>query len=163
MMIHVFYKNRNTIGQFMVALIFLGTFGFLFTYDGFVSKSKATSCCCSGEAAVTSFASDSSGDFGSEIPMDAETVDGYDSGKDNIPISSSNSNSDDCDCLESDDPNDTSYGSCECPDGNYDCQLQTCRSDNLKCDVDEGTCANKCQGVWCSISEYSGPCEGDCD
>ena len=69
-MIHVFYRNRNTIGQFMVALMFLGTFGFLFTYDGFVSKSEATSCCCSGEAVVTFFAADSSGDFGSDTPVD---------------------------------------------------------------------------------------------
>ena len=70
-MIHVFYRNRHTIGQFMVALMFLGTFGFLFTYDGFVAESTATSCCGGGEAAVTSFAADSSGDFDSDVPVDA--------------------------------------------------------------------------------------------
>lgn len=94
-MINVFYRNRNTIGQFMVALIFLGTFGFLFTYDGFVSKSEATSCCCSGEAVVTSFASDSSGDYGSEIPMDVEV-----SSKTNHTSPSSSGNGDsDCKCI----------------------------------------------------------------
>lgn len=160
MMIHVFYKNRHTIGQLMIALMFVSGSVFMFTFDGFVSKSEATSCCCSGEVAVTAFAVDSSGDYGSEIPMNAEITDRYGGGERNIPISSSNS--DDCDCLESDDPTDEFYGSCDCPDGNYNCDLQTCQSDNLKCDVDEGTCANKCQGVWCSISEYSGPCEGDC-
>ena len=76
MMINVFYKNRNTIGQFMVALIFLGTFGFLFTFDGFVSKSQASGCCGGGEAAATSFAADSSGDYSNEIPMgDAPATD----------------------------------------------------------------------------------------
>ena len=98
-MIHVFYRNRNTIGQFMVALIFLGTFGFLFTYDGFVAESTATSCCGGGEAAVTSFAADSSGDFGSDVPMDAEIPDGRYDRKGNIPFSSNNNGDDDCACI----------------------------------------------------------------
>ena len=91
-MIHVFYRNRNTIGQFIVALIFLGTFGFLFTYDGFVSKSQASGC-CGGEAAVTSFAADSSGDYGSVILMDAESTDGCCGGQDKVIPSSSNNGS----------------------------------------------------------------------
>ena len=74
-MINVFYKNRNTIGQFMVALIFLGTFGFLFTYDGFVPKSQASGCCGSGEV-VSSFAADSSSDYGSDIPMEPSAISG---------------------------------------------------------------------------------------
>ena len=75
-MINVFYRNRNTIGQFMVALIFLGTFGFLFTFDGFVSDSQAANCCCSGKATVTSFAADSSGDFESDVSVDAPAANG---------------------------------------------------------------------------------------
>ena len=99
-MIHVFYRNRNTIGQFMVALIFLGTFGFLFTYDGFVAESTATSCCGGGEAAVTAFAVDSSGDFGSDIPTDASDPDGCYGGRAKlIPSSSNNDGDPDCDCL----------------------------------------------------------------
>ena len=73
-MIHVFYRNRNTIGQFIVALMFLGTFGFLFTYDGFVSKSQASGCCGGDGAKMASFAADSSGDYDSDIPMDALVV-----------------------------------------------------------------------------------------
>ena len=67
-MIRIFNRNRNAIGQFMVALIFLGTFGFLFMFDGFAAKSEAKSCCGGGEAVVTTFTADSSGDFGSDIP-----------------------------------------------------------------------------------------------
>ena len=97
-MINVFYRNRNTIGQFMVALMFLGTFGFLFTFDGFVSDSQASGCCSGGEAAVTSFAADSSGDYGSDIPMDAATG-GCCGGQDKPIASSSNNNSDEvCAC-----------------------------------------------------------------
>ena len=92
-MINVFYRNRNTIGQFMVALIFLGTFGFLFASDGFVSKSQALGCCGGGEAAVTSFAADSSGDYGSDILMDVEPTSGCCGGEDKVILSSSNSNS----------------------------------------------------------------------
>ena len=97
-MIHVFYRNRNTIGQFMVMLILLGTFGFLFTYE-FVSDSQASGC-CGGEAAVTSFTADSSEDFGSDIPTDASDTDGCYGGQAKLIPSSSNSDGDpDCDCL----------------------------------------------------------------
>lgn len=116
-MINVFYRNRNTIGQFMVALIFLGTFGFLFTYDGFVSKSAATSCCGGGEAAVTSFTADSSGDYGSDILMDAAT--GGCCGGENkvIPSSSNNGDGDPCDCLfEPGSSEDRECGSCDYDD-----------------------------------------------
>ena len=83
----------------MIALIFLGTFGFLFTYDGFISKSEASGCCGGGEAAVTTFAADSSGDFGSDIPMDTETDGGCcGSEKNNFPASGSN----DCNCASDD-------------------------------------------------------------
>ena len=75
-MIRIFNCNRNAIGQFMVALIFLGTFGFLFTFDGFVSKSQASGCCSGGEAVVTSFAADSSGDFDSDVSVDAPAANG---------------------------------------------------------------------------------------
>jgi len=102
-MINVFYRNRNTIGQFMVALIFLGTFGFLFTFDGFVSKSQASGCCGGSGAAVTYFASDSSGDFGSDIPMDVETTDGCCGGDDNTPFNSINRAAD-CSCVSSQAP-----------------------------------------------------------
>lgn len=99
-MIRIFNRNRNAIGQFMVALIFLGTFGFLFTFDGFVSKSQASGCCGGGEAAVISFTADSSGDFGSDIPMDTSSQNHI---MNKVIPSSSNNNGDgdgdgDCDC-----------------------------------------------------------------
>ena len=103
-MINVFYKNRNAIGQLMVALIFLGTFGFLFMFDGFAAKSEAKSCCSGGTPAVTTFAADSSGDFGSDIPMDASSESHI---MHKIIPSSSNNNGDgdgdgncDCTCIE---------------------------------------------------------------
>ena len=101
-MIRIFNRNRNAIGQFMVALIFLGTFGFLFMFDGFAAKSEAKSCCGGGEAVVTTFTADSSGDFGSDIPMDASSQNHI---INKVIPSSSNSNGDgdgdgngDCDC-----------------------------------------------------------------
>ena len=48
-MMHVFYKNLHTLYQFMVALVFVSGAVFMFTYDGFVSETEATSCCCSSE------------------------------------------------------------------------------------------------------------------
>ena len=154
-MIHVFYKNRNTIGQFMVALIFLGTFGFLFTYDGFVAESTATSCCGGGEAAVTSFAANSSGDYGSEILMDAEATDGC-SGEDKIIPSSSNST--DCSCAgEGGDCGCSSPDKCDgakgCGTGSY----ETCCYDNngyVDCKCSK-TCGGK--GPTVCDTEYS-PC-----
>ena len=58
MMIHVFYKNRNTIGQFMVATDILRTFGFCLRMMDlpYIIQWVLQSCCISGEAAVTSFA-----------------------------------------------------------------------------------------------------------
>ena len=136
-MIHVFYKNRNTIGQFMVALIFLGTFGFLFTYDGFVAESTATSCCSGGEAAVTSFAADSSGDYGSDIPMDAEPTAGCGDGTDN-PSESSGYN---CSCL-------SAY--------NTDCGSTCTESSNCNSET-----KRKCEGA-CYNSDTSKPCKKNC-
>ena len=137
-MINVFYRNRNTIGQFMVALIFLGTFGFLFTYDGFVSKSQASGCCGGGEVKAASFASDSSGDFGSEIPMDVELTDGCGSETDTLSDSGYN-----CTCL-------SAY--------NTDCGSICSESSNCNSKTDR-----KCKGD-CKNSKISNPCKGNsCD
>ena len=145
-MIHVFYKNRNTIGQLMVALIFLGTFGFLFTFDGFGSKSEATSCCCSSEAAATSFAADSSGDFGSDILIDAPAISGCDGDSDIGILDNAQ-----CTCLG------TNCGACNrnlecsgnnkpgCPDSNNCKNTESCSCDGRICGK-----KSKCSG--------SGPC-----
>lgn len=132
-MINVFYRNRNTIGQFMVALIFLGTFGFLFTFDGFVSESKASGCCGGGEAMVTSFAADSSSDYGSNIPMDAPITGGHcGGGKDHI-LSSINYND-----ISNEYP-------CSCIDLPFaDCHEDTCSSDNA-CGGTSSGCHSDCK------------------
>ena len=130
-MIKVFYKNRNTIGQFMVALIFLGTFGFLFTFDGFVSKSQASGCCGGGEAAVTSFAADSSSDYGSDIPMDALVTSGC-GGEASVLTNT-----------------------CSCSD-NSSCS-NLCDADDENCcggSVKASQCATDCGGSFCKQSEY---------
>ena len=145
-MIKIFYRNRNTIGQFMVALMFLGTFGFLFTYDGFVSKSQASGCCGGGEATVTSFAADSSGDYGITILMDAEPTDGCCGEKDKIIPSSSNNNGDDevCGC-----------GYQNCPgSGCSGCSTKSCSSVCNNC-VCPSYCSNA-GAVGCVIQS------GDC-
>ena len=155
MMINVFYKNRNTIGQFMVALIFLGTFGFLFTYDGFVSESQASGCCGGGEAAVTSFAADSSGDYGGGIPMDAPITGGCCSGEDKvIPSSNNNDDDDPCDCLFEPGPSENrECGSCaynnECGGPATGCDTgcpcsHPCCYDGQKCK------GSLCEGKGCS-------------
>ncbi len=146
-MIRIFNCNRNAIGQFMVALIFLGTFGFLFTFDGFVSKSEATSCCCSDEAVVTSFAADSSGDYGSDIPMDAEPTDGC-CGDDSEATISSQLN---CTCLGTDCQSCSSDDNCfglskrdqpACPSKN-ECK----GTDNCSCDGDICVKSSQCNGA----------------
>ena len=156
-MINVFYKNRNTIGQFMVALIFLGTFGFLFTFDGFVSESQASGCCGSGEAAVTSFAADSSGDFGSEIPMDAPATDGCCGGEDNTILTSDSS---DCNCLND---GTTSCGKCgdsTCSGSQTQSCANTCTSESRQCgDV---CCTDTDLAEYCPSDDNADPdvCEG---
>ena len=153
-MINVFYRIRNTIGQFMVALIFLGTFGFLFTSDEFVSESEASGCCGGGEAVVTTFAVDSSGDFRSDIPMDAEVTDGCCGGEDNTILSSDSSG---CNCLGPDGP-------CSCGSGRAcgGSGALACPSSNPNCSVDTGVCANYCKS-WCEEGNGSVPCQGSCD
>lgn len=154
-MIHVFYRNRNTIGQLMIALMFVSGSVFMFTFDGFGSKSEATSCCCSGEAAVTSFAADSSGDYGSDIPMDAELTDGCGGGNDiGIFASTSGPASSSCNCLGAD----KDCGLCDssrCNGGAY------CPTDT-SCSQDEGTCANYCDDEpWCSKGSRSSSCSAE--
>ena len=127
-MINVFYRNRNTIGQFMVALIFLGTFGFLFTFDGFVSESKASGCCGGGEAAVTSFAADSSGDFDSDVSMDAPAANGCECVQGSI--CSSCANAGDC----GPETKDGCGGSCSCSDC---CDEFVCNDDSTDCNGPE--------------------------
>ena len=149
-MINVFYRNRNTIGQFMVALIFLGTFGFLFTYDGFVSKSQASGCCCGGEVVVTSFAADSSGGYGSNIPMDTEPTDGCGDGTDNLSEFSES----ECRC------NTVGCGSA-CPDPN-DCGPSTqdgCPPTNSCYNKQEKSCEGICEGTICNRQSQ---CGGNC-
>ena len=153
-MINVFYKNRNTIGQFMVALIFLGTFGFLFAYDGFVSKSQASGCCGGGETAVTSFAADSSGDYSSDVPIEAEATDGCCGGKDNAILSSDSSG---CNCLGPDGP--CICGSSTACGGSGS---RACPSSNPNCSVEVTVCANYCKS-WCVQGNGAAPCQGACD
>ena len=151
-MTHVFYKNRHAIGQLMIALMFVSgsIFIFMFSSDGFVSKSEATSCCCSGEAVVTSFAADSSGDYGSDIPMDVELTDGCSSGTDaSAFVSSSLSSS--CNCLGAH----KDCGLCDssrCNGGSY-CPTYT------SCSQEDTECAHYCQDEpWCSKGSRSSSC-----
>ncbi len=165
-MIRIFNRNRNAIGQFMAALIFLGTFGFLFMFDGFAAKSQASGCCGGGEAAVTTFAADSSGDFGSGLPMDAGPTGGCCSSQDKPIPSSSNNNGDgdgdgdcDCTCIEG------GCGSCDenkCEEASHvDCEDgcgHTCPDDFHGCCSDKGT-------AYCPNDEFATKicCEaGDC-
>ena len=148
-MIHVFYKNRNTIGQFMVALIFLGTFGFLFTFDGFVLDSQASGCCGGGEAAVTSFAADSSGDYGSDIPMDAPSSGGCCGGEDNAS---------DCKCLNDGETSCNTCGDSTCSGSQTQSCANTCTSEGRQC----GSVCCKDGGEYCPSDDNTDPdiCEG---
>ena len=153
-MIHVFYRNRNTIGQFMVALMFVSGSIFMFTFDGFVSES-GTSGCCGGEVEVASFAADSSGDYGSEILMDAEGTDGC--GGENKIIPSS-SNSTDCSCA-------TNCGSC-C-NSRDDCNgSRACSSQGATCCYEHGSyvcqCSASCRGNTSASCDPGGGAGKDC-
>ena len=154
-MIHVFYKNRHTVGQFMVALILLGTFGFLFTCNGFVSESQALDCCSGGKAKTASFAADSSGDFGSDFPLNAETTRSCCSGEENAVFSSSSSG---CNCLGPDGPCSPCGSGSACGGSG----LRTCPSNNPNCSVDTAVCANYCS-EWCVQGNGGAPCQGKCD
>lgn len=151
MMINVFYRNRNTIGQFMVALIFLGTFGFLFMFDGFTAKSEAKSC-CGGAPAVTTFAADSSSDYGSDVPIDAESTGGCCSGEGKVIPSSSNNSGDGCTCLGGnpcsycDSPPAGGCGTNSCPGG--------CGCESDCCTLDCKQAGDPCSG----LNEDTGEC-----
>ena len=157
-MIHVFYRNRNTIGQLMVALIFLGTFGFLFTYDGFVAESTATSCCGGGEVAVTSFAADSSGDYGSAISMDAPSQNHI---IHKVIPSSSNNGDSDCACIS---------GGCGDCGKNKCMKSETVSCGGNGCDKDscgedaDPPCCEENGDKYCPNDVYSGDecCNADC-
>lgn len=156
MMVNVFYKNRNTIGQFMVALIFLGTFGFLFTFDGFVPKLQASGCCGGGEAAVTSFAADSSGDYGSAIPMDVEV-----SSTNHLSSSiGEDKGNPDCECIDS------GCNSCETNDCGGEPSYVNCETGcNHTCPDDFHGCCSDKDDEYCSSNEFADSecCEaGDC-
>jgi len=151
-MIRIFNRNRNAIGQLMVALIFLGTFGFLFTYDGFAAKSEAKSCCGGGEVAVTSFATDSSGDFGSDILMDTSATDSCCVGEDKVIPSSSN-NSSECTCATS----------CSCSSPSSCDGAKTCPEASTCCFDTDGEyacqCSSYCGGKGPAACSATGGCE----
>ena len=160
-MINVFYRNRNTIGQFTVALMFLGTFGFLFTFDGFVSDSQASGCCGGGKLMVTTFASDSSGDYGSDIPMDASSQSHIMNKV--IPSSSNNNGDDDCDCACIEGGCD-SCGSSQCSGSEtVDCDSRCDDKANCGPDADPPCCDEK-GDEYCPNDIYSGGdcCNADC-
>lgn len=151
-MIRIFNRNRNAIGQFMAALIFLGTFGFLFMFDGFAAKSQASGCCGTSEAAVTTFAADSSGDFGSGLPMDAGSTGGCCSSQDKPIPSSSNNNGDgdgdggcDCACI------DGGCGSC----GDSQCDGSKTQSCAELCE------GNFCGDAYCNDDDFETYCPND--
>ena len=144
-MIRIFNRNRNAIGQFMVALIFLGTFGFLFMFDGFAAKSEAKSCCGGGAPTVTTFAADSSGDFGSEISMDAESSGGCCGGQDESIPSSSNNNGDEvCACGYQGCPSSSCSGcstkSCSSVCNNCVCPSYCSNAGAVGCVIKSGDC-----------------------
>ena len=154
-MIHVFYKNRHTLYRFMVALMFVSGAIFLFTFDGEVSESQATSCCGGGGATLTSFAADSSGDHGSEIPMDASGTDGCRGGQNElISSSSSNSGDPDCTCLyEPGSSQDRKCGSCADKSCNgspqTSCSKSGCNCDRSCCYAGQRCKVGLCEGKSC--------------
>ena len=52
----------------MITLLFVGGCIFLLTGSWDASETEAATGCCGGGAALTSFAANSGGDFGSDIP-----------------------------------------------------------------------------------------------
>ena len=153
-MINVFYKNRHTLYRFMVALMFVSGSVFAFTFDRFVSEPGATGCCSGGGATVTSFAADSSGGFGGDLPMDVEATDDCCGGKDAGIFASESSG---CNCLGPDGP--CSCGSGSACGGNGS---RSCPSSNPNCSVDTAVCANYCSS-WCVQGNGGAPCQGKCD
>ena len=147
-MIHTFYRNRHTIGQFMIALMFVSGSVFMFTFDGFVSESGTSGCCGGGEAKVASFAADSSADYGSTVPMDVEPTGGCHGGTDNGPNPSSERSGSSCNCLTAG------------ISGSYTCSSSVCSSENAcgpstvsSCNTDDGgACEDKGSGDDCGCN-----------
>lgn len=101
-------SKRNTFAQLMVVLMFVCPFGFLLSYDGFILKSEAVSCCCSGGQQITFFAADSSGSYRNAEPTRscsgggnaASTFSGYCGGSDDCEVSSGCNNCEAVTCSE---------------------------------------------------------------
>ena len=128
----------------MVALMFVGTFGFMLSYDGFILQSQAA-CCCSGGQQIVSFAADSSGAYGSEIPMDAEPTGGCGSGK----VSDSSGCCDD--------------SQCECLGSTYACATSDCNAPFACGENYEGVvrkCGSDCGD--CHLGDEGRPCSPHC-
>lgn len=142
-MIHVFYKNRHTIYQLMIVLMFVSGAIFMFTFDGTVSESQATGCCSGGESQATSFAADSSSDYGSDIPMDTSSIGKCCGGQ---LVLSSSSNSGSCTCLH-------------VPGSSEDRACGDCANDD-DCGGSLANCGTGCNKP-CKECTYGTKCSGD--
>ena len=124
--------HRNTIGNLMITLLFVGGCIFLLTGSWNASETEAaTGCCGGGGAALTSFAANNGGDFGSDIPMDAEVTGGCCGGEGKVIPSSSNSA---CTCL-----NGVECNYCDSPPENG-CGTNSCHKDCHSCDPGADFC-----------------------
>ncbi len=142
--------HRNTIGNLMITLLFVGGCIFLLTGSWDASEAEeAKGCCGGGGAALTSFAANNGGDFGSDIPMDAEVTGGCCGGEGKVIPSSSNSA---CTCLSE---AGTSCGS-SCDNGtcsgaeNTVCGGSSCSPSKNECECDGERCPNDTSSSVCT-------------
>ena len=137
----------------MIILMFLSGAVFMFSFNGFGSKSQASSC-CGGEAAVTSFAADSSGDYGSDVPVETSAIDGYCGGQDELILSSSSNGDSDCACLyEPGSSQDRKCGSCATTSCNgspqTSCSKPGCDCNSSCCYAGQRCKVGLCEGKSC--------------
>ncbi|MDE0314706.1 MAG: hypothetical protein OXM61_07390 [Candidatus Poribacteria bacterium] len=135
-MINVFSKNRSTVGNLVIALLFIGGCVFVLTGSWNAPKTVAASGCCGG---------------GQQITMDAETTNGSCCKKDGAAISSPANNgcgtctTGDCNC----DDSTGCSGTKSCPVGGGTCCYNYGGAYQCQCSTScgNGWAANDCGGM----------------
>ena len=156
-MLKMFKTHRNTIGNLMIVLMFVGgcTFMLIGSWDAPETEAASSG---GGEIAATTLAAGCCG--GNGIAMGAETIASCCGGKDNVPIASDSNDNDDSDSNDNDDSDDNDDDDdCLCLSGNpcsY-CSNAECGGNLNSC---PGSCG--CEPECCALDcrEAGDPCSG---
>ena len=146
-MVNVFYKNRSTVGNLVIALLFIGGCVFVLTGSWNAPKTVAASGCCGGTITETALARGCCGGG-------TDTVSDSDSEKCQCVSSGTNCSTDDCDPANNDTCNNANPKR-GCPDQRSDGK-SSCQNTST-----DGAClGNSCDRNICTRADQ---CDGKCD